>query len=206
MSIDLHRITHPLRLANGSHKAGTGHGCAMNILSYITGEPTISDFPECSARPLARMVQCVNDFLADQDTQPWVPGEAPAVKFLSPEDSLLALDLAWSTVGTADTDDTTLAVWGHRILNNAHAIVTEANPTDPYAWDLVSFGSEGARLGDYVKAAANAAQAVYIAADIDALVLFVEDAIALWKDLNDVVSPEADPVVVNEAIGRMVNV
>ena len=29
MSIDLDRITHPLRLASGSHQPGSGKGCAM---------------------------------------------------------------------------------------------------------------------------------------------------------------------------------
>src|SRR5258708_16156991 len=29
------RITHPLRLARGSHQPGSGKGCAMNVISYI---------------------------------------------------------------------------------------------------------------------------------------------------------------------------
>jgi Protein of unknown function (DUF732) len=33
--MDLDRITHPLRLANGSHQPGSGKGCAMNVISYI---------------------------------------------------------------------------------------------------------------------------------------------------------------------------
>jgi hypothetical protein len=33
MGID--RITHPLRLAKGSHQQGSGKGCAMNVNSYI---------------------------------------------------------------------------------------------------------------------------------------------------------------------------
>jgi hypothetical protein len=27
-------ITEPLRLATGSHKAGSGKGCAMNVISW----------------------------------------------------------------------------------------------------------------------------------------------------------------------------
>ena len=91
MSLDLDRITHPLRLARGSHQPGSGKGCAMNVISYINGDAKITDFPECSARPLARMVQALNDRLSGPDG------------FLSPENSVIVLDLGWLTVGTADT-------------------------------------------------------------------------------------------------------
>jgi hypothetical protein len=33
--MDLDRITHPLRLAKGSHQPGSGKGCAMNVISFI---------------------------------------------------------------------------------------------------------------------------------------------------------------------------
>ena len=36
--MDLYRITHPLRLARGSHQPGSDKGCAMNVISYITGD------------------------------------------------------------------------------------------------------------------------------------------------------------------------
>lgn len=52
-SLDLNRITHPLRLAKGSHQRGSGKGCAMNVISYINGDVEITDYPSCSARPLA---------------------------------------------------------------------------------------------------------------------------------------------------------
>jgi Protein of unknown function (DUF732) len=35
--MDLDRITHPLRLAKGSHQPGSGKGCAMNVISSIKG-------------------------------------------------------------------------------------------------------------------------------------------------------------------------
>ena len=54
--MDIHRITHPLRLAKGSHQPGSGKGCAMNVISYINGDAQITDFPACSARPLAALV------------------------------------------------------------------------------------------------------------------------------------------------------
>jgi len=35
--MDLYRITHPLRLAKGSHQPGSGKGRAMNAISHING-------------------------------------------------------------------------------------------------------------------------------------------------------------------------
>src|SRR3984885_331440 len=88
--MDLDRITNPLRLARGSHQPGSGKGCAMNVISYINGDEQITDFPATSARPLASFVQLCNDLLAGPDG------------YLSPENSLLVLDLGWLTVGTPD--------------------------------------------------------------------------------------------------------
>ncbi|WP_042788969.1 hypothetical protein [Mycobacteroides abscessus] len=81
----------PLRLAKGSHRPGSGRGCAMNVVSYTNGDTVITDYPKCSARPLASLVQMVNDLLAGDDG------------FLSPENSVIALNLGWRTVGTANT-------------------------------------------------------------------------------------------------------
>ena len=65
--MNLDRITHPLRLAKGSHQPGSGKGCAMNVISYINGDARITDFPTCSARPLSLLVQSCNDLLAGPD-------------------------------------------------------------------------------------------------------------------------------------------
>jgi hypothetical protein len=102
--MDLDRITHPLRLARGSHRPGSGKGCAMNAISYINGDERITDFPATSARPLASFVQSCNDLLAGPDG------------YLSPDDSLLVLDLAWLTVGTADVADTVVHPWVAKLL------------------------------------------------------------------------------------------
>jgi len=102
--MDLDRITHPLRLARGSHQPGSGKGCAMNVISYINGDEQITDFPATSARPLASFVQLCNDLLAGPDG------------FLSPEDSLVVLDLGWLTVGTADVADTVMHTWVAKLL------------------------------------------------------------------------------------------
>jgi len=54
-------ITEPLRLAVGSHSAGSGKGCAMNLISWENGDTTITDLPGCSDPMLARIVQRIND-------------------------------------------------------------------------------------------------------------------------------------------------
>lgn len=102
--MDLDRITHPLRLARGSHQPGSGKGCAMNAISYINGDTQITDFPASSARPLASFVQLCNDLLAGSDG------------YLSPEDSCLVLDLGWLTVGTADVAETVIHTWVTKLL------------------------------------------------------------------------------------------
>ncbi len=104
--MDLERITHPLRLARGSHQPGSGKGCAMNVISYINGDARVTDFPATSARPLASFVQLCNDTLAGPDG------------YLSPEDALLVLDLAWLTVGTADVADTVVHTWVVKLLTS----------------------------------------------------------------------------------------
>ena len=102
--MDLERITHPLRLARGSHQPESGKGCAMNAISYINGDAQITDFPATSARPLASFVQLCNDLLAGPDG------------YLSPEDSVVVLDLGWLTVGTADVADTVIHTWVTKLL------------------------------------------------------------------------------------------
>jgi hypothetical protein len=118
--MDLDRITHPLRLAKGSHQPGSGKGCAMNVISYLNGDTHITDFPTRSARPLAEFVQLCNDLLAGSDG------------YLSPENSLLALELGWQTVGTADVDDAVIHAWVAELL---------ADPT----WGVVRYAKRTAR-------------------------------------------------------------
>jgi len=117
MSIDLDRITHPLRLARGSHEPGSGKGCAMNVISYINGDIQITDFPECSARPLAKLVQQLNDGLADKDG------------YLSPENGVLVLDLGWRTVGTAGVPREVVLRWlAELLIDPVYGVVQHAGP------------------------------------------------------------------------------
>jgi hypothetical protein len=104
--MDLERITHPLRLAKGSHQPGSGDGCAMNAVSYINGDAQITDFPGCSARPLAVLVQSCNDLLAGPN------------RYLSSVDSMVALELGWQTTGTAEVVDTAIHAWVAELLTN----------------------------------------------------------------------------------------
>jgi hypothetical protein len=104
--MDLDRMTHPLRLAAGSHQPGSDKWCAMNAISFISGDPTITDFPRRSARPLAAFVQLCNDLLAGRDG------------YLSPEDGMVVLDLGWQTIGTADMLDTVIHAWMSELLTN----------------------------------------------------------------------------------------
>ena len=48
--LDLDRITHPLRLARGSHRPRSGKGCAMNAISYTNGDTASRTF--LPARPV----------------------------------------------------------------------------------------------------------------------------------------------------------
>src|ERR1700716_773721 len=102
--MDLDRITNPLRLARGSHQSGSGKGCAMNAISYINGDEQITDFPATSARPLASFVQLCNDLLAGSDG------------YLTPDDAIVALDLGWLTVGTADVAGIVIRPWVSKLL------------------------------------------------------------------------------------------
>lgn len=93
-------ITTPLRVAVGSHDAGSGKGCAMNVVSWINGDTTITDYPDCSDLLLTRLVQHVNDSLCghtDDDD-----GE-----LLCPDCSRVAIDLGLRTIGTGLPGDAT---------------------------------------------------------------------------------------------------
>ena len=74
--MDIDRITHPLRLAKGSHQPGSGKGCAMNVISYINGDAQITDFPACSDHPLTALVKSCDDLLRRPDGYP-LPEDRP---------------------------------------------------------------------------------------------------------------------------------
>src|SRR6266567_1201517 len=86
----MHDITEPLRLAVGSHERGSGKGCAMNLISWESGDTTITDLPSCADPMLARIVQSVNDRICTHRD-----GD-----LLCPSCSMLVLELGHRTVGT----------------------------------------------------------------------------------------------------------
>lgn len=88
-------ITEPLRLARGSHERGTGAGCAMNVISWENGDSNITDFPPCTDKCLAVMVQHINDQICTHAAR-----NDEGVSLLCPECSQAVLGLAHSTVGT----------------------------------------------------------------------------------------------------------
>jgi hypothetical protein len=109
-------ITQPLRLAIGSHKAGTGKGCAMNVISWENGDKRITDFPECADEFLAGRVQLLNDAYCEH-----LDGD-----LLCPACSVIVLGVAHRIVGTATATFGTFdpwcrtvkeAAWLKRLLN-----------------------------------------------------------------------------------------
>jgi len=172
--LDLDRITHPLRLARGSHQPGSGKGCAMNVISYINGDTRITDFPECSARPLARLVQSLNDRLARSSDD-----------LLSSEDSVIVLDLGWLTVGTAGTPREVVWRWLADILVDPQwGVVKYAKPDGAVAIRRVAGLCVRAAGGDEptvtewweARADAAAAAAAYAAADAAAAAAYADAA------------------------------
>ena len=148
--MNLDRIAHPLRLAKGSHQPGSGKGCAMNAISYIGGDKQITDFPATSARPLAAFVQLCNDLLAGPDG------------YLSPENSFLAIELGWQTVGTAEVPDNVIHAWVAELL------------TSP-AWGVVQYADNAA------------AEAIFDIADLHrALASGAMPAIPAWYSADNV--------------------
>lgn len=173
--IDLYRITNPLRLARGTHVEGSGKGCAMNVVSYVNGDTKITDYPDCSARPLALLVQEVNDMLAGPDG------------YLSPEKSVVVLDLGFATMGTADVPNSVVYAWLAELLDSpewgvSQFVSGEVLLTTIATADLLRKSSNGAQVSvaewgaactnayvDYYAAKANAVDFVLAAAYANAV-------------------------------------
>jgi hypothetical protein len=103
----MHDITKPLILSRGNHKAGSGRGCGMNVISWEQGEDPISDYPGGVCTLLAGVVQSVNDAICTHTTNfryvtsPFMAFSAGAGGELCPECSAVVLDLAHRVVGSA---------------------------------------------------------------------------------------------------------
>jgi hypothetical protein len=164
-------VDHPLRLAVGSHEAGTGMGCAMNVISWESGDTTITDLPACADRMLARIVQLVNDRICTHRD-----GD-----LLCPACSVKVLDLAHRIVGTGThplTEMERQRVWVRVAADQARQVlhltaVHEALAAIEAAegWCDGTVTAEQCRI-----AAANAANAAYAAANAYAAYAAAADA------------------------------
>lgn len=96
------KITSPLRLAGGSHQAGTGVGCVMNVVSWVKGDYSITDFPDNIPSHLVDMFQEVNDLLALTSPKDWYvyDDRREAGAYVPAKWATQLIDLAFSVVGT----------------------------------------------------------------------------------------------------------
>jgi hypothetical protein len=92
------QFDHPPRLAVGTHSTSKTFLCAMNIVSFVQGEKVISDTPSCTPRPLALMVQSVNDKYCTHLVREEDPDTGCTVSALCPPCSVKVLRLALRTV------------------------------------------------------------------------------------------------------------
>ena len=119
----MNHIDQPLRLSVGSHKAGSGKGCAMNVVSWENGDTTITDMPACADPMLARIVQRINDSYCTHTTD----------GLLCPECSIMVLELAHRTVGTGLidlTDGERRQVWVKVAVDQARSVLHLASAKD----------------------------------------------------------------------------
>jgi hypothetical protein len=161
-------MNHPLRLAVGSHRAGSGKGCAMNVISWENGDTTITDLPACADPMLARIVQRVNDMICTHRD-----GD-----LLCALCSVQVLDLAHRTVGTSGHGLDALSlrrVYVRVAADQARQVMhLNADPrveaaivaAEHWADDSTAAHAESARKARIAAAAAYAtADAAYAAAD-----------------------------------------
>lgn len=141
----------PLRLAVGSHEAGSGKGCAMNVISWETGDTEITDFPECADLFLAALVQRVNDkYCTHRDGD-----------LLCPSCSIEVLALAHRTVGTSGRDDSG-RVWVRIAAERARSVAAHSSiPWASTALDVVDRWLDGDATHDDLVAAAGSVEAAW---------------------------------------------
>jgi hypothetical protein len=108
----------PLRLAVAAHEPGSGFACAMQVLSWEQGDPNLDPYPANVARPLARMVQHVNDTACAHLTQSF--GEP---ELLCASCSMRVMELAHRTVDTAGITRRSQWRWVHELLVGEHGII-----------------------------------------------------------------------------------
>jgi len=146
-------IEHPLRLAVGSHQAGSGKGCAMNVVSWESGDTTITDMPACADGVLARIVQQANDSICTHRD-----GD-----LLCPTCSVKVLDLAHRIVGTGTHPLTKLdrcRAWVRVAADQARQVMHLTSAPEALAAIKAAEGwCDGTVTAEQCRTAANAANA-----------------------------------------------
>lgn len=174
----------------------------MNVVSWESGDTTITDMPACADQMLARIVQRVNDMICTHRD-----GD-----LLCPACSVLVLDLAHRTVGTgtvALTNAERHRVWVWIAADQARQ-VAHLNP-DPRVMAAIEAAEgwcDGTVTDDPVEradadAAAYAADAD--AADVSRLKL-AHRAIDVFEQWSGFRAGTPDPVVVTRAVEQMAQV
>jgi hypothetical protein len=210
-------VEHPLRLAVGSHEAGTGMGCAMNVISWESGDTTITDLPACADRMLALIVQRVNDRICTHRD-----GD-----LLCPACSVKVLDLAHRIVGTGTHPLTELErrrVWVRVAADQARQVLHMTSAPEALAaieaaegWcdgtvtaEQCNAASAAAYNAAYAYAYAAAADAAYAAAhtaaNADERLRLAHRAVDVWCEWAGFTPTAPEPVIVTKAIERMLQV
>ena len=197
-------VDHPLRLAVGSHEAGSGKGCAMNVISWENGDTTITDFPDCADRMLAKIVQRANDTICrhrDGD-------------LLCPACSIKVLALGHRIVGTGTHLLTGLErhrVWVRVAADQARQ-VAHLNPDSRVmiAIQAAEGWCDGTVSTEQCRVAARAADAVTAAASAYAdraqRLALAHRAVDVWCEWAGFTPGTPDPAVTAAAVQRMLEV
>lgn len=104
----------------------------MNVIAWENGTQ-ITDYPECAASPLARMVQNINDIYCGHLRQAHSE-DGYLATVLCPPCSLDILDLAHRTVGTAGATLGHLWLWMADLLVGTHGVVHHLTDGDAIAY------------------------------------------------------------------------
>ncbi len=209
---------HPLRLAEGSHRAGSGAGCAMNVISWENGDTEITDWPTCSARPLAVMVQMLNDGICSHSSDGLL---RPTL--LCPTCSAVVLELAHRTVGTSDATCEQMAWWAHWCADDIskHGDASVAGYAYRACQEVVHLVRDSARRAGTVPDDAEAyrlalaSAAVYQALGVVRLpspihpaesAAFVRRAIDAWARITQRAPASVTPEATKNAIAKMLTV
>ena len=207
-------VDHPLRLAVGSHQAGSGMGCAMNVISWESGDTIITDMPACADQVLALIVQRVNDKICTHRDS----------GLLCSACSVKVLDLAHRIVGTGTHPLTALErqrVWVRVAADQARQVLHLTSAPEALAaieaaegWCDGTVTAEQCRIAataaaayaeaaNAAAAAANAANAVANAAE---RLQLAHRAVDVWCEWAGFTPTAPEPVIVTKAIEQMLQV